>query len=538
MRHCHHNNCRRNCHVAGQKPRGCFQHRVKKVGPQYFAIVAVDCGKCSATARVADFYGTVLLEPFDFPISRPGLDAACRVIGETFKKHGIRDGLIALESTGRYHRPIKQAFRELQWDCREVHPYTSKMYRCASDLGQKTDHIDLEAIHRAAVNGLAMSTEIIDARHQQWRVLTRWRRDLVEKAAILKTQLQEAIHAYLPGFTRLWSSDALWNSPNAAAIATAFASPEAMIGASAEQFQKISRDAGTLIHKPMIQRIGSWARQAAPPDEAAPMYHRRACSLWKDLNRKWEEIRQLELDLATFLCQSPAVLLLAFVGINVVSASDYGAELGLIANYACSKSIAGRAGLYPSRYQSADRDLPDGPLVVRRHRQLRAALMRIARNLQRSNDYFKGLAQRYRKNHPKRDAKIVIARSFSRLSYYILAAGQLIEHPSLQQQDKIIAKLLVFFHERHAEPARTLAAIDHVTRQLSAPLLRVECQEVQRKWQEVKQAKRRSGGVARLSDILPEVLLRIEARLKKENAPQLEPSIHPSTTNEDETHGS
>ncbi len=143
-------------HVPGQKPRGCFQERVKKVGPEHFAIVPVDCGKSQARLRIADFYGTVLLEPFTFEISRAGLETTGLRIREAFKKHGIRDCVCVLESTGRYHRPIRQTFRDQQWDTREVHPFTSSMIRRSSDLGTKTDDIDLAAIHRAAIDGLAM----------------------------------------------------------------------------------------------------------------------------------------------------------------------------------------------------------------------------------------------------------------------------------------------------------------------------------------------------------------------------------------------
>ncbi|MEZ6130214.1 MAG: transposase [Planctomycetaceae bacterium] len=43
-------------------------------------------------------------------------------------------------------------------------------------------------------------------------------------------------------------------------------------------------------------------------------------------------------------------------GINVVSAAELAGEMGPIENYASSKSIAGRAGLFPSRYQSDEVD--------------------------------------------------------------------------------------------------------------------------------------------------------------------------------------
>jgi transposase len=529
---------RRSRHVPGQKPRGCFHDRVKKVSPEHFAIIPVDCGKDEARIRVADFYGSVLLQPFSFQISRSGLDTACCLIRETFQKHQIRDCVCALESTGRYHRPIKQAFKQQQWDTREVHPFTSNLIRRSADLGTKTDDVDLAAIHRAAVDGLAMRTEELDVRSQQWRLLVRHRRDLVEKAATLKVQLQETIHAYLPGFTRLWKGDSLWDSPIAGAVATAFPSAQALRDAPDERFREIARDAGSVMQKPTIDRIRAWTYQAAPADEGHQIHHRRACSLWKDLCFKRDEIRIFELDVASFLCQSPYVLLLAFPGINVVAASDYGAELGPITNYANSKSIAGRAGLYPARYQTSYTDYPDGPLVARRNRQLRAALMRIARNLGRSNIYFMGLADSYQKRHPDHDSKVAIARSFSRLSYYLIAGGQLFTHASLQDREKILQKLLQFFQDHAAQPFQIVEAIDHAMARLSPATLCSERATFQIQSQKLQTA-RRTGHVVRLGEILPAIILRIDERIQKEvSTERIESESLNKTIHEDATHGS
>lgn len=502
-------------HVPGQKARGCFQERVKKVGPEHFAIIPVDCGKPEAQTRVADFYGNVLLEPFSFPISRAGLDYACCLIRETLREHQIADCVCAIETTGRYHRPVKQTFEKQNWETREVHPFTSSLIRRSADLGTKTDLIDLAAIHRAAVDGLAMRPEVLDAGSWSWRLVARHRRDLVEKAATLKIQLKETFDAYLPGYTRLWKSDHFWDSPVAATIATTFATAEAMREASVEQFQHAARQAASLIQRTTIDRIKAWTHEAAPADQGAGLYYQRACSLWKDLRAKQQEISHFNLDLADFLCRSPGVLLLAFPGIQVVSASDYAAELGPITNYATSKSIAGRAGIYPSRYQSCQSDHSDGPLVAKRNRRLRAALMRLARNLKRSNHYFMAKAARYAQRHDDHDPKIVIAVSFSRLSYYLLAGGSLLVHPAITNGERILQKLLEFYHQHQADDNRVTAALDQAIQRLSARTLKAQ-RDTLHSQQTTLVLKRRTKGVRRMSQILPEVLLRIDQRLQEE----------------------
>jgi hypothetical protein len=57
----------------------------------------------------------------------------------------------------------------------------------------------------------------------------------------------------------------------------------------------------------------------------------------------------------------------------VVSAADLAAETGPIEHYAHARAITGRAGLFPSRYQSDQVDHADGPLAHLRNARLRAA---------------------------------------------------------------------------------------------------------------------------------------------------------------------
>ena len=116
--------------------------------------------------------------------------------------------------------------------------------------------------------------------------------------------------------------------------------------------------------------------------------------------------------------RTPYVLLLSFPGINVVSAADFGGETGPMEHYATAKSITGRAGLCPSRYQSDRVDRPNGPLVRRANRSLRAAK---------------------------------IASRFSRIAFQMVAGRRVFRHPSMRERDYILDKLLAF-HVAHHTP--------------------------------------------------------------------------------------
>ena len=63
--------------------------------------------------------------------------------------------------------------------------------------------------------------------------------------------------------------------------------------------------------------------------------------------------------------------------------------------YTKARAITGRAGLFPSRYQSDEVDRPDGKLVRSANRRLRKAIMMIADNLIECNDHFRVLATQW-----------------------------------------------------------------------------------------------------------------------------------------------
>lgn len=95
--------------------------------------------------------------------------------------------------------------------------------------------------------------------------------------------------------------------------------------------------------------------------------------------------------MAGFLVKIPYVLLLSVTGINVVSASRLAGEAGPIEHYASARALNGRAGLYPSRYQSDEVD-HDGTMVRQCNRKLRGACILIAENLIKCHSYYRVLS--------------------------------------------------------------------------------------------------------------------------------------------------
>src|SRR5215510_12871717 len=193
------------------KPRGVLHPRVQQVGPEHFGIVCFDPAKARSKFLLADFYGRVLIPPTRVEHNRPALDAAVAQVRQAFADHQLRDGVVAIERTGRYHRLVQRTFAAVGFETRILHPFVTKQYRQPVDPGTKTDDADLAALHRATVTGCALLEATRDEAWTSLLLLVRHRRDLVRKGAALNCQIRDHLEAALPGFAACF--DKLWGSP-------------------------------------------------------------------------------------------------------------------------------------------------------------------------------------------------------------------------------------------------------------------------------------------------------------------------------------
>src|SRR5438132_982674 len=151
-----------------QKPAGVIHPRVQQVGPEHFGVVSVDCAKARSKWMLCDFYGNVLVPPTTVEHHRAALDAAVAQLRQAIPSHALHDLVVAVERTGRYHRPVQRAFATAGFETRLVHPFATKQFRQPQDPGYQTDDTDLAALHRAAVNGFALLEPELD---ESWKTL-------------------------------------------------------------------------------------------------------------------------------------------------------------------------------------------------------------------------------------------------------------------------------------------------------------------------------------------------------------------------------
>lgn len=420
--------------------------RMRKVGPDHFGLLLVDSGKEHYTVRLTNFYGDILWEPEPVPCRKGALEKLIADARNQMGEHGLVESVVGIERTGRWHEPIKQMLKT-NWPVKMVHPFTTKQLRQPASPGIKTDKVDLTAMQRAMVCGYGLDDPEVPLLWLELRELSRYRADLVGTRASLKAQCKCRMEALIPGYTSLFED--FWKSAAPAALIEAYPSARKMLRAPAEKMVRKLAKAGTTCQRSTAERARLWAAQAAPAD---PVGELNAIMLHDSLGRVRQQSAcavRYEVRLMERLVRTPLVLLLTITGVNVVSAAGFGSEMGPHENYANGRNVTGRAGLFPSRYQSDETDR-SGPIVrAGRNARLRHAILVIAHNLLTRNPYVRAWkALPAHRRWGGKTAEVAVGNKFVRIMFRMLREGAVFEHPQAGRQDSAICKLLAFGRER------------------------------------------------------------------------------------------
>lgn len=419
-----------------------------------------------------DFYGKLLVPPTTVEHRRGDLQAAVQQLRAAIKQHGIRDSIVSIEMTGTYHQVVWRAFRDAGFETRLVHPFASSHYRSPEHGDVKTDDHDLVAIFRATVNGFGLLEHSWSFDDRSLQLLTRHRRDLVRKRSKLQIQIRGSLERCLPGYAALFPDDDLWQHQVGLMVLQFIAEKggthQAINDAGIPGVIQWIKEHKCKFFSKTVERIVAWASSAANGDPLAPTLTRIWMALLSDWREKTRQIEVVERESASLLAKTPYILLLSHPGINIISAAELAGEMGPIEHYASSKAVTGRAGLFPSRYQS-DKVDRGGNLSRFRNAKLRSAWLLVADNLIKCNEYWRGKYNLWKsQGHDPRDLRCRIANRVTRTVFQMVAGRKLYQHPSRLDRGYILKKLLEFHREHDSKMSTILADINAASDQLPA----------------------------------------------------------------------
>jgi transposase len=422
---------------------------------------------------MVDYYGVELLPPREYRNTAVDMRAMVADVEKAVEEQGLKDVVAGVEMTGRYHSLVKRTLRK-RWKVRMIHPFATSTMRRPANPGEKTDPVDLDAMERALRDGYGFEDKDLPPFHRRLRDISRAREDLVAARTAEKNKMLERLEELMPGYAGLF--DDIWGADAPTILIESFATPEAVRLSTVEAIRTAVGARGGLMHWETAAMVRDWAAKAPDP-EPESVEARRVILLdtLEGVRRLSGTIEKYERMMFELLVEDRSVLLVGARGVNVVSVASYAAELGPVGHYIAPKHISGRAGLYPSRSQSAETDRPDGPIVKARSARLRDALMELARGLMTHNEHFAGWAlARRREGWDPLKAQVAIANRFARISYHVLAGDEPYRHPSGEGFEAVTPKLLGFAFSRGIGEEDVFTHMEKAARQFPPSALPME----------------------------------------------------------------
>jgi transposase len=340
---------------AGGAAQAGYVARVRDLAPQRCLVVPVDVGKRTAMALVADHYGQIVGEPFEFGLTVSGVQILITAIDEVSKRVAAGSVRVGIEAAGHYHQALASTLRGKGFDVVELNPYQVKIAR--AQLGQariKTDLRDCMAMVELLVRGQGWPLHREDGAVAEQAALVAHRRRKQAAAQALGSQIHALADLAFPGLTGCFTTGL--EAKTLRMLLATIADPARIAAMSPAELVSHAREHQVRMLRPKAEQVISAAAAAICVGE-----HQRAAAarlLAGDMaafDALVAEQAACDLRLAEVLPQTPAQVLTSIPGVGVLTASYYSAALGDAGRFSSADAAYRHSGLAPTSYESAGR---------------------------------------------------------------------------------------------------------------------------------------------------------------------------------------
>ena len=152
-------------------------------------------------------------QAFRVPNTSPGH----RTLKRRLERYDV--GLIAIEATGKWHRPIHRSLNASGVRVRIVNPLRARLFAEAMGLLAKTDQLDAMTIAKVLLSGEARAGYVPSEQVTTYRELVRLHMQLSDEAAAYQNEIQALVVVLFPEFTQVFADPCL---PTALGVLKAF----------------------------------------------------------------------------------------------------------------------------------------------------------------------------------------------------------------------------------------------------------------------------------------------------------------------------
>ncbi len=439
--------------IGGSK-RNLLAERLKSTNLEKVMIVPIEIGKSNHKALLANYFGSIFKEPFEFHSSQEGINFLHNTISRVSKEYQIENIFISLEATGHYYQKPALSISELGYSNLFVlNPLSTSQCRKAGLIWSKTDDIDLRANGQALLSGYGTIYRKEKPIWNDLKEIMRFRRFKIRYQTALKNKIHVMLDNLLPGISELLIfKDSLWHLasleffakyPNVSLISCL--KPHSIVEFFHRRGRRIvPEDAHHLIR---------WTKQTF--NQYSPAYLTRQeilRSLLLELKGVFEKIGQLEVESLGYLVQTPAVLLLSIDYIGPTRAAEFAGEITPFEQYVSSRALIKGAGLDSTTFQSSTQEAKNHPISKKGSRSLRYISIDIGDALMRHNGYFALSANQLMERGKSKDcACIATATRFMRVVFHMIKEQRPFQPSNgLGISKDPLAKIKLFLRQRQA----------------------------------------------------------------------------------------
>ena len=441
-------------HIGGSKGN-LLTDALKSINLEKTIIVPIEIGKNYHKALIANYFGSIFKEPFEFHSSQEGIGFLHNAISRVSREHQTEKILLGLEATGHYYKKPAASIHELGYNNLFVlNPLSTAQCRKAGLTWSKTDNIDLRAIGQALLSGYGTIYRPEKPIWENLREICRYRRFQVKHQTSLKSKIHVMLDNLLPGIAELemfknlnlWhhaSLDFFSKYPNVDRISRL--RPHYIVQFFRYRGRRLSPENG--------HHLIRWTKQTF--NQLSPANSTREeilKSLLLELKQLSENISQLEVKLLGYLVRIPAVLLLSVNYIGPIRAGEFAGEITPFEQYPNSRALIKGAGLDSTSRQSATRESSQHPISRKGSKNLRYISVDIGDALMKRNDYIAYFSNQLMDRGKSKDyACIATTTRFMRVAFWMIKDQKKFQPPNGKGISKNpLTKIELFLTQRAA----------------------------------------------------------------------------------------
>jgi len=395
--------------------------------PEQLLYVPIEIGKFNHKAKIVNFFGDIIVNPFDFPNKKHGLDFFTDKLKFATSSTNAQKIFLGCESTGHYHLNLVYHLQQLNLPVEIVNSRDSKKEKPNKDA--KTDNIDLNAIARVLISNKGGRQIVPEGIYYNLQRASRTHRKFIQRKSSSQNIITSLVDRVFPG---LWDKDNSifsdkWGKASLLLLQH-YPHPHKVIQLGADKLARFFRKNNTKLGDDTANKVIAAAKNSLTKpvselnmDIFALKAHIQCLNLYNQL------IEDLQQEMACLLVQTPGTYLLSVDGISVIFASDFTAEVGDIHRFAYANQIISFAGSCTKVFESSEYQAQGLPISGRGSKFLRTTLNQIALSLNAWSEPFHNYyTKKYFEKPDKHGiARIATGNKFVKLAFALMRHEQL-----------------------------------------------------------------------------------------------------------------